>query len=136
MIKKIHHVAIAVPDIQVAQRFWVDALGLALGHTAQVPEEGVDVAFLEVGDSHVELLQPAAADTGVARFIEKRGPGIHHICLEVEDIDAMLAQLKAHRVRLINEEALAGRGRRYAFVHPQGTGGVLVELYQLVGGQS
>jgi methylmalonyl-CoA/ethylmalonyl-CoA epimerase len=132
MIKKINHVAIAVPDVTAAQAFWVDALGLSLSHTAQVPEEGVDVAFLTVGDGNIELLEPVAADTGVARFLEKRGPGIHHICLEVDDIDTMLARLKEHEVRLINEQAVVGHGgRRYAFVHPQGTGGVLVELYQM-----
>lgn len=132
MIKKIDHVAIAVPDVTAAQAFWVDALGLAVSHTAQVPEEGVEVAFLKVGDSHVELLEPAAADTGITRFLEKRGPGIHHICLEVDDIDALLARLKAHNVRLINEQAVMGHGgRRYAFVHPEGTGGVLVELYEI-----
>lgn len=132
MIKKINHVAIVVPDVTAAQTFWVDALGLALSHTAQVPEEGVEVAFLKVGDSHVELLEPAAADTGITRFLEKRGPGIHHLCLEVDDIDALLARLKAHNVRLINEQAVTGHGgRRYAFVHPEGTGGVLVELYEI-----
>lgn len=131
MIKKINHIAIVVPEVQAAQAFWVDALGLTLSHVAQVPDEGVDVAFLAVGESHMELLEPVAADTGVARFLEKRGPGIHHICLEVADIDALLARLKYHNVRLINEQPVVGHGgRRYAFVHPQGTGGVLVELYE------
>jgi methylmalonyl-CoA/ethylmalonyl-CoA epimerase len=132
MIKKINHVAIVVPDVQAAQAFWVDALGLTVSHTAEVREEGVDVAFLPVGDSNVELLEPVTADTGITRFLEKRGPGIHHICLEVDDIEAMLTCLRDHQVRLINEQPVMGHGgRRYAFVHPEGTGGVLVELYEI-----
>jgi methylmalonyl-CoA/ethylmalonyl-CoA epimerase len=97
-----------------------------------VPSEGVDVAFLPAGGSNVELMKPTAADSGVARFLEKRGPGIHHLCFEVDDIEATLARLREHNIQLINEQPMAGHGgRRYAFVHPKSTGGVLVELYQL-----
>ena len=132
MIKNINHIAIIVPDLEGAVGFWEGALGLKLARTESVPEEGVDVAFLPVGGSNVELLKPTVADTGVARFLEKRGPGIHHMCFEVDDIEATLAQLRAHNVQLINEQPQEGHGgRKYAFVHPKSTGGVLVELYQL-----
>ena len=94
MIKNINHIAIIVPDLEGAVAFWEGALGLKLARTESVPEEGVDVAFLPVGGSNVELLKPTVADTGVARFLEKRGPGIHHMCFEVDDIEATLAQLR------------------------------------------
>lgn len=132
MIKNINHIAIIVPDLDGALNFWEGALGLKLSRTESVPEEGVDVAFLPVGDSNVELLRPTVADTGVARFLEKRGPGIHHMCFEVDDIEATLGQLRARDIQLINEQPVEGHGgRKYAFVHPKSTGGVLVELYQL-----
>ncbi len=132
MIKNINHIAIIVPDLEGAIAFWEGALGLKLARTESVPEEGVDVAFLPIGDSNVELLKPTVADTGVARFLEKRGPGIHHMCFEVDDIEATLEQLRARNVALINERPQEGHGgRKYAFVHPKSTGGVLVELYQL-----
>ena len=132
MIKNINHIAIIVPDLEGAVAFWEGALGLKLARTESVPEEGVDVAFLPIGGSNVELLKPTVADTGVARFLEKRGPGIHHMCFEVDDIEATLDQLRAKNVQLINEQPQVGHGgRKYAFVHPKSTGGVLVELYQL-----
>jgi methylmalonyl-CoA/ethylmalonyl-CoA epimerase len=132
MIKNINHIAIIVPELDGALAFWEGALGLKVARTEAVPAEGVDVAFLPVGESNVELLKPTAADSGVARFLEKRGPGIHHMCFEVDDIHATLARLREHGIQLINEEPVAGHGgRQYAFVHPKSTGGVLVELYQL-----
>lgn len=132
MIKNINHIAIIVPDLESALDFWEGALGLTLARTQSVPSEAVDVAFLPVGDSNVELMRPTTADSGVARFLEKRGPGIHHMCFEVDDIDAMLARLRERNIQLINEEPLTGHGGyRYAFVHPKSTGGVLIELYQL-----
>jgi len=132
MIKNINHIAVIVPDLEGALNFWEGALGLKLARTESVPEEGVDVAFLPIGGSNVELLKPTVADTGVARFLEKRGAGIHHMCFEVDDIEATLAQLREHNIQLINEQPVAGHGgRKYAFVHPKSTGGVLVELYEL-----
>ena len=132
MIKSINHIAVIVPDLDGALNFWEGALGLKLARTESVPEEGVDVAFLPIGGSNVELLKPTVADTGVARFLEKRGAGIHHMCFEVDDIEATLAQLREHNIQLINEQPVAGHGgRKYAFVHPKSTGGVLVELYEL-----
>ena len=132
MIKNINHIAVIVPDLEGALAFWEGALGLKLERTESVPEEGVDVAFLPIGGSNVELLKPTVADTGVARFLEKRGAGIHHMCFEVDDIEATLAQLREYNIQLINEQPVAGHGgRKYAFVHPKSTGGVLVELYEL-----
>lgn len=132
MITKINHIAIVAPDLDSATGFWAEALGLPITRIADVPEEAVKVAFLPVGDSNLEILQPTDAESGVARYLEKRGPGIHHICLEVADIDGALARLRAANVPLINEEAKSGHGgTRYAFIHPKGTGGVLVELYEV-----
>lgn len=132
MITKINHIAIVAPDLDSATGFWAEALGLPVTRIADVPEEAVKVAFLPVGDSNLEILQPTDTESGVARYLEKRGPGIHHICLEVADIDAVLARLQAANVPLINEKAKSGHGgTRYAFIHPKGTGGVLVELYEV-----
>ena len=132
MIKKISHIAIVVPDLDGAMAFWVETLGLPLAHVEHVPDQDVDVAFLPSGDSEIELLEPVSEDSGVARFLQRRGPGMHHICFEVDDIDAMIARMKAAGVPLIDEEPTIGTGgKKIAFVHPKGTGGVLVELYEL-----
>jgi methylmalonyl-CoA/ethylmalonyl-CoA epimerase len=132
MIKKISHIAIVVPELEGALDFWVEALGLPLAHMEHVADQGVDVAFLPAGESDVELLQPRDDQSGVARFLQKKGPGLHHICFEVEDIVATLARLKEAGVPLIDEEPTIGTGgKKIAFIHPKGTGGVLVELYEL-----
>lgn len=131
-IIRIDHVAIVVEDIDIALRFWRDALGLDLSHVEDVPDQESVVAFLPTGDSEVELVKPTTDDSGVARYLEKRGPGIHHICFEVEDITATLESLKMKGIRLINDQPIIGTGgKQIAFVHPEGTHGVLVELYQL-----
>ncbi|MCA9976689.1 MAG: methylmalonyl-CoA epimerase [Chloroflexota bacterium] len=132
MIKKINHIAIVTPDLDDATGFWAEALGLPISRIENVPEEEVTVAFLPIGDSNIELLQPTSDESGVARYLQKRGAGMHHMCLEVEDIDVALAKLKAANVPLINDEAKTGHGgTRYAFIHPKGTGGVLIELYEV-----
>ena len=132
MIKRIDHIAIVVEDIDSALNFWRDTLGLKLTHVEEVPEQQSAVAFLPTGESEVELVQPTSADSGVARYLAKRGPGIHHICFEVDDITATLAALKARGVRLIDETARVGMGgKKFAFVHPESTHGVLIELYEL-----
>lgn len=129
---KINHIAVVVSDLEAAQSFWVDALGLPLERVADVPAEAVKVAFLPAGDSEIELLEPTTAESGVARYLQKRGPGMHHLCLEVADIGATLERLRAHGVELIDESPRSGAdGRKYAFVHPKSTGGVLLELYEL-----
>ncbi len=131
-IKKIDHVALVVGDINEALGFWRDSLGIELDHLEDVPREKSAIAFLPLGDSEIELVQPASDDSGVAKYLEKRGPGMHHICLEVDDIEGMLAQLKSKEVRLIHEEpVLAESGKKYAFIHPKAAFGVLVELYEL-----
>jgi methylmalonyl-CoA/ethylmalonyl-CoA epimerase len=136
VIKKISHVAVLVPDLEASMKFWVEALGLPLRHMEHVPDQEVDVAFLPAGDSDIELVEPYTKDSGVARFMQKRGPGIHHICFEVDDIEATLAKLKEREIPLIDEAPRTGTGgKRVAFVHPKGTGGVLVELYELTEGE-
>ena len=132
MIKKISHIAIVVPELDEALSFWVETLGLPLEYVEHVPDQDVDVAFLPSGASEIELLEPIGRDSGVARFLAKRGPGIHHICFEVEDIDQMLDRLRTAGVPLINETPTIGTGgKKIAFIHPKGTGGVLVELYEI-----
>ncbi|HSH04941.1 MAG TPA: methylmalonyl-CoA epimerase [Anaerolineae bacterium] len=129
---KINHMAIVVPELDEAMGFWVEALGLPLDHVAEVPAEEVKVAFLPVGDSAIELIAPTTEDSGVAKYLAKRGAGMHHLCLEVDDIEAALARLKEAGVPLINETAQVNHeGNLYAFIHPKGTNGVLVELYEL-----
>jgi methylmalonyl-CoA/ethylmalonyl-CoA epimerase len=130
-VKSIHHIAVVVSDMQTSLSFWRDALGMPLKELREVPAEQSQVAFLPAADSEVELVLPTTDDSGIARYLARRGPGMHHLCLEVDDIASMLEQLRAKGIRLINDEAhLAADGRRYAFVHPESTGGVLVELYQ------
>jgi methylmalonyl-CoA/ethylmalonyl-CoA epimerase len=130
-VKRIHHVAVVVDDMEKSLSFWRDALGLNPSEIRDVPEQESQVAFLPAGESEVELVKPTTDDSGIARYLTKRGPGMHHICVEVDDIQAMLAQLKAGGVRLINEMPLTtAAGKIYAFIHPESTGGVLVELYE------
>lgn len=132
MIKKISHIAIVVPELEESMGFWVEALGLPLSHMEHVADQGVDVAFLPAGESDVELLQPLDEESGVGRYLQKYGPGMHHICFEVDDIDQTLERLRNANVPLINEKPTIGTGgKKIAFIHPKGTGGVLVELYEL-----
>lgn len=129
---KIDHIAVLSDDLEKSLGFWRDALGMEMTHVEDVPAEKSMVAFLPVGASEIELVKPTTDDSGLARYLEKRGPGMHHVCLEVDDIEGMLAQLKEKGVQLINETAMAGiGGRRYAFIHPKSANGVMVELYQL-----
>ncbi len=131
-INSINHIAIVVDDMEKSLSFWRDALGLELHELRDVPAEASQVAFLPVAGSEIELVTPTTADSGIAKYLAKRGPGMHHVCLEVDDIEAMLAQLKQKGIRLINEQPrTAADGKRYAFIHPESTSGVLVELYQL-----
>ena len=131
-IKSINHVAIVVEDMDESLAFWHDALGIELREVRDVPAEKSQVAFLPLPGSEVELVKPTSDDSGIAKYLAKRGNGLHHLCLEVDDIEGMLAQLKAKGIRLINEEPRkAWDGKRYAFVHPESTSGVLVELYQI-----
>ena len=128
---KIDHIGIATNGIAAAAGFWRNALGLALGEIEEVPEQKVRVCMLPVGESRVELLEPMSPDSPISKFLEKRGPGIHHIAIAVNDIRSALNELKAKGAKLIDEEPRTGAGGcLVAFVHPSSTGGVLLELVQ------
>jgi methylmalonyl-CoA/ethylmalonyl-CoA epimerase len=130
MMNTINHIAVVVLDLEQACKFWSEDLGLPLERIADVREEGVRVAFLPAGAGKIELVQPTDPDSGVARYLEKRGPGMHHLCLEVDDLPGTLERLREAGVELINEEPrVSSEGRQYAFIHPRSTGGVLLELY-------
>ena len=132
---KINHLGIAVTSLDEALSFWRDALGLELKEVEVVEDQGVRVALLPIGESRVELLEATGAKTPVGKFLGKRGAGIHHLCIEVEDIAAKLAELKARGIRLIDEQPRRGAGNSLvAFVHPASTGGVLLELTQKFSG--
>jgi methylmalonyl-CoA/ethylmalonyl-CoA epimerase len=131
-VKRIDHIAVVIQDVEAALAFWRDCLGIDYSHIEDIPAESSQVVFLPVGDSEIELVKPTTEDSGLARYLEKRGPGMHHICLEVDDIEAMLAKLKEKGVQLITESPSIGMGgRKYAFIHPKSSHGVLVELYEL-----
>lgn len=133
-VKRIDHIALVVDDIDKALQFWQEGLGMKLSHMEEVENEKSIVAFLPARESEVELVSPTSDDSGVARFLKKRGPGMHHICLEVYDIQETIAHLKAKGIRLINDKPEIGTGgKKIAFIHPEGTHGVLVELYELSG---
>jgi methylmalonyl-CoA epimerase len=129
---KIDHIGIVVQDLQAALQVYETALGLPLTEIVDVPDQEVRVAFLPIGESNFELVQPTSDDTGVAKFLERRGEGIHHVCIQVDAIEPALDRLKAHGVPLIDEEPRQGAHGRVAFVHPKGTHGVLIELIEEV----
>ncbi len=128
---KINHLGIATKGIDDALKFWQDALGLENVHTETVEDQKVRVAMLPIGESRIELLEPTSDDSPISKFLEKRGGGIHHIAVEVDDIVAALAKLKAQGMRLIDEEPRIGaEDCLVAFVHPASANGVLLELVQ------
>lgn len=129
---KVDHLAVVVEDMDAALKFWQDALGLPLQGTESNEHEAVDVAFLPVGESRIELLKPTTDDSGIAKYLAKRGAGMHHVCIAVTDIESAMKQIADHGVQLINETPRTREdGTRYAFVHPKSTGGVMVELYEV-----
>jgi methylmalonyl-CoA/ethylmalonyl-CoA epimerase len=130
-VKKINHVAVVVEDIQTSLPFWQEALGIELKKIEDIPAQKAKVAFFPVGEGEIELVQPTDPESGTGKFLKEKGSGLHHLCLEVDDIRGMLAQLKEKGVRLINEVPLEMDGRKIAFVHPKSASGVLVELYEL-----
>lgn len=131
-IKAINHVAVVVEDMEKSLAFWRDALGIELHELRDVPAEKSQVAFLPLAGAEVELVMPTTDDSGIAKYLAKRGQGMHHLCLEVDDIEGMMTQLKEKNIRLINDEPrIAADGKKYVFIHPESTGGVLVELYQI-----
>lgn len=128
---KIEHIGIATPSLDEALRFWQDALGLEVKHTEEVEDQGVRVAMLPAGEPRIELLEPTGPASPVAKFLEKKGPGIHHVAVRVSDIRASLQRLKGEGARLIDEEPRIGAGGcLVAFVHPSSAGGVLLELVE------
>ena len=134
MLGAVDHVGVAVEDLDAAIALYRDRLGMALVHRETVADQGVEAVLLDVGDSHVELLAPLGPDTGVGRFLARRGPGLHHIAYRVPDVAETLSALSGAGLRLIDEQPRAGiRGSRVAFVHPASTGGVLTEIVQVQG---
>ncbi|MGI9068830.1 MAG: methylmalonyl-CoA epimerase [Pyrinomonadaceae bacterium] len=128
---KVDHIGIATHQIDEALVLWRDTLGLEIDSREEVAEQGVRVAMLAIGESHIELLEPISADSPVGKFLEKRGPGIHHVAIRVADIRAALARLKEKGTRLIDETPRVGAGGcLVAFVHPSSANGVLLELVQ------
>lgn len=132
MSHKVNHIAIVVDDLDAAMAFWRDALGLHLERTESNATEKVEIGFLPVGETEIELLQPTDAESGIGKYLAKKGAGLHHICLEVENIAASMQHLASQGVQLINETPRQrDDGILYGFIHPKSTGGVLVELYEL-----
>jgi len=131
MITKIDHLGIAVNSLEEGLAVWGELLGLESAGAETVAEQGVRTAFLNVGETRLELLEPTGPDTPVGRFLDKRGPGFHHVCFLVEDLAAALLQLQARGMRLVDEKPRDGaEGSKVAFLHPSSTAGVLVELKQ------
>jgi methylmalonyl-CoA epimerase len=133
MLKQIVHMAVVVQDLDAALRVYHEVLGLPLERVEDVAAEKVRIALLPLpeGDAKVELVQPTAEDTGIARFLAKRGEGMHHICFEVDDIQAAMAEMAASGLQVLEEEPrLGSQGQKYVFVHPKSAHGVLIELYE------
>ena len=130
-VSRIQHLGVAVSSIEDALRFWRDGLGLELSEIEVVEDQGVRTAMLPIGESRVELLEPTGSETPVGKFVSKRGGGIHHVCVEVDDVAAMLTKLNSSGIRLIDSSPRRGAGGSLiAFIHPSSTGGVLVELVE------
>ena len=131
MLSAIDHVGVAVPSIESALAFYREALQMELVHRETIVEQGVEAALLDVGDSHVELIEPLSPDTAVGRFLQTRGAGLHHVAYRVASVEEALSECAAAGIRLIDEQPRPGiRGSRVAFLHPASTGGVLTEIVQ------
>ena len=131
---KVHHVALIVTSVETALAFWRDTLGAPLETIMDIPQDRVRIAFLTVGESKIELVEPTDDSTGVARFLASKGEGFHHVCLEVADINAQLDRLAGEGVELIDTVARPGAEGPVAFIHPRSCNGVLVELIEAPGG--
>ena len=131
MFGRIDHIGVATDDLDGALALYEQTFSMPLVHRETVESQGVEAVLLDVGDGHVELLQPLGPDTPVGKYLDKRGPGLHHVAYAVDDIDAALGKLKAAGVELIDQKPRRGiRNSQVAFVHPQATGGVLTEVIQ------
>lgn len=131
---RVHHLAVVVRDLDAALAFYRDKLRLELDVVMPIDTDGVRIGFLPVGESSIELVQPTRADTGVARFLESRGEGFHHVCLEVDDLAAELERLAGEGIELIDAAPRSGAEGPVAFIHPRSCHGVLVELIEAPGG--
>jgi methylmalonyl-CoA/ethylmalonyl-CoA epimerase len=128
---RIDHIGVAVNDLDAALELYAGDFDMAEQHRETVEAQGVEAILLEVGEGHIELIRPLSPDNGVAKFIERKGEGIHHVAYQVDDIDAAIERVRAAGMRLIDEEPRTGiRGSRVAFLHPKSTGGVLTELVE------
>jgi methylmalonyl-CoA/ethylmalonyl-CoA epimerase len=128
----IHHIAIAVRDIERAKRLYADVLGVSVSETTDVPNQKVRVCFVELSNARIELISPMTGNLSLTRFLDKHGEVQHHICLGVADIAAELARLKQQGARLIDEQPRIGAGgHKISFIHPESTGGVLIELEEI-----
>jgi methylmalonyl-CoA/ethylmalonyl-CoA epimerase len=128
---RIDHIGVAVEDLDVAIELYRERFGMREQHRETIEAFDVEAVLLEVGEGHVELLQPLSGESGIARFLAKNGPGIHHVAYQTSDIDSALEQVKAAGLELIDQEPRTGiRGSRVAFLHPKATGGVLTELVE------
>jgi methylmalonyl-CoA epimerase len=131
MLGRIDHIGVATDDLEGALALYEQTLGMPLAHRETVESQGVEAALLDVGDGHVELLRPLGPDTPVGKYLDKRGPGLHHVAYAVSDIEDVLAQLSQAGIELIDSEPRVGiQGSRVAFLHPRSTGGVLTEIVQ------
>jgi len=130
MLKRIHHVGVVVPSLEHGYRFWRDVLGLALTKTATIEEQGVKAALLKVGESEIELLEPLSPESGVGKFLARRGGGLHHICFESDDVARELEAARDKGLPLIDQKPRPGLAGMICFLHPKATRGVLVEYAQ------
>ncbi|MGC1677056.1 MAG: methylmalonyl-CoA epimerase [Candidatus Binataceae bacterium] len=130
MLKRIHHVGVVVPDLDAGLKFWCDTLGLRLTKSATIEEQGVRAALLKIGGSEIELLEPINPDGGVAKFLARRGGGLHHVCFETDDVERELDAAKAKGIQMIDQKPRAGLAGMICFLHPKATCGVLVEYAQ------
>ena len=132
MIKRIHHIAIAVNDLEEAAPFYQDILGLSLGGVEIVEAQKTRVGFFRIGESNIELVQPSAPDSPLTKFLETKGPGIHHICLEVDDIEKEIRAYLERGAKMVDQTSRSGAHHtRVAFIHPKSANGVLIELVEL-----
>jgi methylmalonyl-CoA/ethylmalonyl-CoA epimerase len=131
MLGRIDHIGVATEDLDGAIALYEGTMGMPVAHRETVESQGVEAVLLDVGEGHVELLRPLGPDTAVGRYLERKGPGLHHVAYAVNDIDAVLGKLKEAGIELIDSEPRVGiRGSRVAFVHPKSTGGVLTEIVE------
>lgn len=131
MFERLDHVGVAVEDLDAAIELYSASFAMPLAHRETVESQGVEAALLDVGEGHVELLQPLGEETAVGKFLASRGPGLHHVAYAVEDIDATLAQVREAGMELIDTKARPGiKGSRVAFLHPRSTGRVLTEIVE------